>query len=270
MMSRKTRKNKDKQDVDALYLVDDASRFSAYQDIEERRLKEWENFQKSHRTPEDQKLNRAFIDISIDDALAGRLVIDLFDNVVPKTVEHFRALITGALGVHKRTGKKIDYLRTKITRVDTAESLLYFGSMASNTVSCIEDENFSLRHTERGLLTMVSHGPNTASFSFGITLNSNPALDFKQVVFGKVVNGNSLLDKLESIPTNQLGKPLTPPIIAFCGVLTGVAPPGYWKVSEKTCSEADPWDRLMLSAKQPEIDQEDEILPNKIEIAETN
>lgn len=241
-MKAKSRKNKDKLDVNTLHFVDEASRFSAYQDIEERRLKEWENFQKSNRTPEDQKLNRAFIDISIDDALTGRLVIDLFDNVVPKTVEHFRALITGELGIDKRTGKKIDYLHTKLTRVDTKAGLLHFGSMAMNIVSRIEDENFSLRHTERGLLTMISQGPNTGSFCFGITLKANPDLDFKQVVFGKVIDGINVIDKLESIPVNAVGKPFTPPVIAFCGVLSGVAPPGAWKVSEKSPPEKDPWD----------------------------
>lgn len=250
-MKTKSRKNKDYLDVNTLHFLDEASRFSAYQDIEERRLKEWENFQKSNRTPEDQKLNRAFIDISIDDALAGRLVIDLFDTVVPKTVERFRALITGELGIDKRTGKKIDYLHTKITRVDAKSGLLCFGSMAMNIVTRIEDENFSLRHTERGLLTMISQGPNTASFCFGITLKANPDLDFKQVVFGKVIDGINVLDRLESLPMNAIGKPLNPPLIAFCGVLSGTAPPGAWKVSEKPTPEKDPWECVMLPTEDP-------------------
>lgn len=251
-MVSKTRKSKEKQDFQAICFADEASRNAAYQDIEERRLKEWENFQKSHRTPEDQRINRAFIDISIGDVLAGRLVIDLYDTLVPRTVERFRAMITGELGVDKVTGTKIDYLHTKLQRIDKDKKLLCFGSFSMNIVPRIEDENYSLRHTERGLLTMISHGPNTARSGFGITLGPVPSLDFRQVAFGKVVDGFSVLEKLEAVPVNAVGKPLTSPFITFCGVLTGRSPPGTWKVCERSPNNTPVWQSLVLDDKTTE------------------
>lgn len=247
------RKNKDKQDFQALCFSDETARNAAYQDIEERRLKEWENFQKSHRTPEDQRLNRAFIDVIIGDVLAGRLVIDLYDTVVPRTVERFRAMITGELGVDKETGTKIDYLHTKLQCIDHKKSLLCFGSFSMNVVPPIQDENFSVRHTERGLLTMISHGPNSARSAFGITLGPAPSLDFKQVAFGKVVDGVSVLDKLETAAVNSVGKPLNSPFISFCGVLTGKVPPGVWEYRERTANNSPVW---MSKIIEPEEEEE--------------
>lgn len=267
-MVSKTRKSKDKQDFQAICFADEASRNAAYQDIEERRLKEWENFQKSHRTPEDQKINRAFIDISIGDVLAGRLVIDLYDNLVPRTVERFRSMITGELGVDKATGTKIDYLHTKLQRIDKERNLLCFGSFSMNIVPRIEDENYSLRHTERGLLTMISHGPNTARSGFGITLGPVPSLDFRQVAFGKVVDGFSVLEKLEAVPVNAVGKPLTSPFITFCGVLTGRAPPGSWKVCERTPNNTPVWQSLVLDVEEEVTESsrsDDEVQPRNDE-----
>lgn len=240
-MVSKSRKAKEKQDLQTLYFADEASRNKAYQDIEERRLKEWENYQKSHRTPEDQRTNRAFIDISIDDAIAGRLVIDLYDTVVPRTVERFRSLVTGDMGVAKDTGTKIDYLHSKLQCIDKKKQLLCFGSFGMNIPFPIEDENFALRHTERGLLTMISHGPNTARTSFGITLSAAPCLDFRHVVFGKVVDGGAVLDRLEAAPVNAVGKPLIAPLIIFCGVLTGSVPPGVWEPCERTPDLSPAW-----------------------------
>eukprot|EP00796_Vickermania_ingenoplastis_P011575 gene11575-7971_t len=255
-MVSKTRKNKEKQDFQAICFADEASRNAAYQDIEERRLKEWENYQKSHRTPEDQKTNRAFIDVSVGDILAGRLVIDLYDTLVPRTVERFRAMITGELGVDKGTGTKIDYLHTKLQCIDRERSLLCFGSFAMNIVPPIQDENYSVRHTERGLLTMMSHGPNTARSGFGITLGPAPCLDFKQVAFGKIVDGISVLEKLEKVPVNSVGKPLNSPFITFCGILTGQAPPGVWEYRrEEDVLEEEPDES---DVEDPQEDEEDE------------
>lgn len=246
-MVSKTRKNKEKLDIQLLPFLDEASRNSVYQDIEERRLKEWDNFQKSHRTPEDQQLNRAFIDVSIGDAPAGRLVVDLYDHTVPKTVEHFRSIITGEHGVDKDTRTKIDFLYSKLQKFDKQRGVLCFGSPAVHLVPTLDDENFSLRHTERGLLTMISYGPNSSRQEFGITTGPAPSLDFKQVVFGKVVDGFSILEKIESLNINAAGRPITPVFITFCGVLTGKRPPGVWQMREKETIGYAVWESILLS-----------------------
>ncbi|ESL08198.1 cyclophilin [Trypanosoma rangeli SC58] len=201
-----------------------------YQDVEERRLKEWENYQRSHRSTEEQQSSRAFLDISISDVLAGRLVLELFEETVPNTVRNFRALITGSCGVDPATGVRLDYLDTPVHRVDHATKLILLGELESFNISStdapIQDEGYRKRHSERGLLTMITDGPHTSGSVFGITLGPSPSLDFKQVVFGRAVDDLTLLDKLERLPLDAIGRPLVPAVVTFCGALTGPKPSG--------------------------------------------
>lgn len=206
------------------------SREQVYNNIEERRLKEWENYQKAHRFMEEAHTNRIFLDIGIGDALAGRLVVELFEDVVPETAARFHRLVTGEGGIHDATGVKLDYLYTPLELIDRQHGYARFGDLLAYGVRLepLRQETFKVRHTSRGLLTMTSYGPNLCNTSFSITLAAAPSLDFKQVAFGKVVDGLHLLEKLESLPLDQVGRPLTPVMIAICGTLTGERPPGKW------------------------------------------
>ncbi|KAG5497767.1 hypothetical protein GH5_02557 [Leishmania sp. Ghana 2012 LV757] len=206
------------------------SRDEVYSSIEERRLKEWENYQKAHRFMDEAHTNRIFLDIGIGDALAGRLVVELFEDLVPETAAHFRRLVTGRSGIHDATGVKLDYLYTPLELIDHQHGYARFGDLLAYGVQLepLRQETFKVRHTTRGLLTMTSYGPHRCNTSFAITLAAAPTLDFQQVVFGKVVDGLPLLEKLESLPVDEVGRPLTPVMIALCGSLTGERPPGKW------------------------------------------
>ena len=83
------------------------------------------------------------------------------------------------------------------------------------------DENFDLKHTEAGLLSMANSGPNTNGCQFFITTQKTPWLDGKHVVFGQVMDGASLLTirKIENIPVDAEGKPKQDIIIVECGEL---------------------------------------------------
>ncbi|KAK7200603.1 cyclophilin 9 [Novymonas esmeraldas] len=206
------------------------SRDQVYNDIEERRLKEWENYQRVHRSMEEAHTSRVFLDIGIGDALAGRLVVELLEDVVPGAAAHFRRLVTGEDGVHDATGVKLDYLYTPLELIDRQQGYARFGDLLAHGVRLepLRQETFKVRHTTRGLLTMTAYGPHLCNTSFSITLAAAPSLDFKQVVFGRVVDGLPLLEKLESLALDAVGRPLTPVTIALCGTLTGERPPGKW------------------------------------------
>jgi peptidylprolyl isomerase len=247
-----------------------------YQDIEERRLREWENYQRSHRSSLEHSSAKAYIDIAINDVPAGRLVIELFEDIVPLTVDNFRSLITGSSPFDPSEAlstPKLDYVDSCVYRVDTKNRCVFLGEINGTNVAAkpsppsaaasgvnrtnhqregvatLDDENFAIRHNQKGMLSMVSRGPNTVGSAFSITLDASPALDYKQVVFGKVVDGIGLLEKIEAVPVNRVGAPLTPITITFCGALTGAKPPGVF----------EPVIRSAAALKEPQLEAQDSV-----------
>jgi len=83
------------------------------------------------------------------------------------------------------------------------------------------DENFSLQHTGAGLLSMANSGPDTNGCQFFITCAKCDWLDNKHVVFGKVLDEESLLvvRKIENVPVAAQNKPKLPITVTECGEL---------------------------------------------------
>ncbi|CAF1356790.1 unnamed protein product [Rotaria magnacalcarata] len=165
-----------------------------------------------------------FFDITIDNNPAGRITFKLFDDVVPNTAANFRALCTGekGFGYQGSTFHRVipqfmlqggDFTRHNGTggkSNGTGGKSIYGEKFA--------DENFKLKHTKPGLLSMANAGPNTNGSQFFITTVVTSWLDGKHVVFGEVVDGLDLVKKIESYGS-QSGAPKAKVAIAKCGTL---------------------------------------------------
>jgi peptidylprolyl isomerase len=72
----------------------------------------------------------------------------------------------------------------------------------------IKDEFASNNKNNRGTISMANAGPNTGGSQFFINLVDNNFLDTKHPVFGKVIEGMEVVDKISEVPTNQNDRPL--------------------------------------------------------------
>ncbi|XP_023305775.2 peptidyl-prolyl cis-trans isomerase D [Lucilia cuprina] len=174
-----------------------------------------------------------FLDINIGQEFAGRIIIELRKDVVPKTAENFRALCTGEKGLGT-LGKPLHYKGVrfhKVTRVYVAQS----GDVVNNDGSCgesiygpiFEDENFLLEHSDEGCVSMANYGqPNTNNSQFIISSVACDNLNGTNVVVGKVLRGLGIIGDMEQ-NTSDDGIPSEEIVIVNCGEITPGQDWGY-------------------------------------------
>ncbi|KAJ1663043.1 peptidyl-prolyl cis-trans isomerase cpr6 [Coemansia sp. RSA 1813] len=175
---------------------------------------------------------RVFFDISLGGRAAGRVVMELYKDKVPKTAENFRALCTGEKGTGK-LGHPLSYKGSKFHRV-IKQFMIQGGDFTAGNGTGgesiygekFEDEAFPYKHDKPFLLSMANAGPNTNGSQFFITTVDTPHLDNKHVVFGQVLKGKHVVRAIEATQTDSGDKPTKPVAIDDCGELAPGADDG--------------------------------------------
>ncbi|CAM8899525.1 unnamed protein product [Rhodiola kirilowii] len=166
--------------------------------------------------------HKVFMDIDIDGQRYGKLVIGLYGNVVPKTVENFRALCIGEKKDLNETS--LSYKGTLFHRIVSGfviqgGDVLYNNGRGSQSIysGTFRDENFKLNHSAAGTVSMANTGPDSNGSQFFVTTIKASWLDGEHVVFGRVIQGMDLVYAIEGGAGTYNGKPRKKVVIADCG-----------------------------------------------------
>nr|AAZ66130.1 cyclophilin [Stylonychia lemnae] len=167
---------------------------------------------------------RVYFDLEIGGQKAGRVIMELFKNVCPRSAENFRQLCTGESGKRSSNGKNFTFKNSVFHRVISGFMMQGGDFTHSNGTGgesiygrTFPDENFKLKHETRGLLSMANAGKNTNGSQFFLTFTATPHLNGKHVVFGRVEKGYDVCQRVEKLKCNAQDKPNDKVVIAECG-----------------------------------------------------
>ncbi|XP_074564442.1 peptidyl-prolyl cis-trans isomerase CYP21-1 isoform X2 [Curcuma longa] len=167
--------------------------------------------------------HRVFLDVDIDGQHLGRIVIGLYGEVVPKTAENFRALCTGEKK-NGTGGRNLHYKGTKFHRIISG-FVIQGGDVTNSDGKGSEsiyggtfpDENFSVKHSRAGIVSMVNSGPDSNGSQFFITTVKASWLDGEHVAFGRAIQGMDTVFAIEGGAGTYNGKPRKKVIIVDSG-----------------------------------------------------
>lgn len=214
-----------------------AKEFEVHTENERREFENQAESQARERRETEELLKRTkdlpnptvFLDIEVKSRsgrveASGRLEIELFADVVPRTAENFRCLCTG------EKGKDLHFKGTTfhrivpgfmaqggdITRGDGTGGLSIYGP-------CFSDESFKRLHARANLLSMANAGPNTNNSQFFILYRQSKHLDNKHVVFGEIIREDGAVVKKMEAQGSESGEVDGSVVIVNCGELKGDA-----------------------------------------------
>ncbi|EGG03710.1 uncharacterized protein MELLADRAFT_89962 [Melampsora larici-populina 98AG31] len=162
-------------------------------------------------------MSNVYFEVTAGGKPLGRIEFELYDSDVPKTARNFRELCTGQ--------NDYGYLNSIFHRVIPG-FMLQGGDFTRHNGTGgksiygekFADENFKLKHTQPGLLSMANAGPNTNGSQFFVTTVKTDWLDGKHVVFGKVVQGMDIVQQIEKFGSTS-GKTSQEIKIVKCGTV---------------------------------------------------
>uniref|UniRef100_A0A2P2HWI9 Peptidyl-prolyl cis-trans isomerase n=1 Tax=Hirondellea gigas TaxID=1518452 RepID=A0A2P2HWI9_9CRUS len=160
---------------------------------------------------------KVYFDITADGKPLGRIIMELRNDVVPKTADNFRQLCTGEQGF----GYKGSHFHRIIPKFMCQGGDFTKGNGTGGKSIYGEkfrDENFKLRHDKPGLLSMANSGPNTNGSQFFLTTGECHWLDNAHVVFGRVTDGMDVVRAIEALGSSS-GKPSKKVVIVDCNEL---------------------------------------------------
>ncbi|KAG6502028.1 hypothetical protein ZIOFF_041915 [Zingiber officinale] len=180
----------------------------------------------SSATAEGKRNPRCYMDVSIGGEMEGRIVVELFADVVPRTAENFRALCTGERGIGPNTGVPLHFKGSCFHRIIKG-FMIQGGDISAGDGTGgesiyglkFEDENFIIKHERKGMLSMANSGSNTNGSQFFITTTRTSHIDGKHVVFGKVLKGMGVVRSIEHTPVGDADYPTMDVVITDCGEL---------------------------------------------------
>ncbi|KAI9339660.1 cyclophilin-like domain-containing protein [Obelidium mucronatum] len=166
---------------------------------------------------------KVFFSITHGGSAIGKIVMELYSDIAPKTCQNFKVLCQGNT-VSEVSGVQLSFKGCSFHRV-IKNFMIQGGDFTNHNGTGgesiygekFEDETFEGKHDKPGLLSMANAGPNTNGSQFFITTVATPHLDGKHVVFGRVIKGMGVVRRIENCEKGDNDKPVHDVLIADCG-----------------------------------------------------